>query len=915
MSQSNIGTNVADPAGTILVTTKAYSRRMDDEITIKPGDKIQVINNDEEFNDGWYIGRNLNTNYEGLFPRLFTNRYIEPNNEVGSPERHERVVSVKNTMKDIDNALAALRNSSLDMLSVEPTNSYSASDLNSYDLDDNDSNSLFTPGLEIEENEKPLTADTTTNTNIDTTVTKFNGNMNDIPNWTPSEVSSYFHSKGFEPQISSRFEAHGINGKRLLELQLSHLKKIEIDSFGARFEIFKIIDTLRIPMIRPTTPKNPIVSTTTPKPNALPITSESTGVFESPGKAPKPPSYPSPVQPRMSPALNGLSSMMASSPTLRHASQDYFKYPPISEEGGKPNGDIDSSSFNFPRSRSPVLSPQHLRSNSNSSYHSYGNGNSAHTRRDLSPYMSKANGTMVPNNGENNTDVTQTVQLRQKSHRKTESGGSFVDLFNRISMLSTNEDDLNGDNTLTNTYQPSGHSTRPSSAIYSTSHSRNISSSKNHHHSTSTNNNHPRTPSTSTFSHDHSRSPSKSNPAIFSSNAHSRTPSGVNNHYTSRHSSTLQGAHHNDSHLRTPSATYYNNNNSNRHSHVRTPSGTNFQGTHSRSASGVKSHVRHISQGNSEVKKSRRSSLLSFLSPSKKDDNYDLTKFDTYSNDRDNFSPSHKNISHSRRSSAAINSVRHQSFSNEDPANITSGTIVSNASKPKQPLQKRPTAESSKSKGKFGIQSSAKKQTSAFQEGIRTISVDNAIKNADCSGWMSKKGSGTMGVWKTRFFTLHHNRLSYFSNTNDGKERGLIDITGHKVVPIQDEDTSISIYAASIGRGKYFFKLVPPQPGFKKGLTFTQPRVHYFAVESKDEMRKWVAALIKANIELDDSTPIVCSYNMPTVSLSKAQNMLKTAKEELSKRDEDRALHEADEDEMMWEEQNKMNMMQAAGFI
>ena len=909
MNESDMDKNVPDPSGTILTTTKAYSRRMDDEITIKPGDKIQVITNDAEFNDGWYIGRNLATNNEGLFPRLFTERYIEPTMEARSPERHERVVSVKNTMKDIDNALAALRNSSLDMLSVEPTHSYSASDLNSYDMDDNDSNSLFTPGLEIEDNEKSLTA------NIDTGIaTKtFNGNMNDIPNWTPSEVSEYFHSKGFEPQVSSRFEAHGINGKRLLELQLSHLKKIEIDSFGARFEIFKIIDTLRIPMIRPTTPKNPIASITTPKPSGLAMTSETTGVFESPGKAPKPPSYPSPVQPRMSPALNGMNSMMASSPTLRHASQDYFKYPPISEEDRKSNGDNDSANFNFPRSRSPVSSPQHLRSNSNSSYHSYSNGNTVHGRRDLSPYMSKSNGTMVNNNGNDNADGTHTVQLRQKSHRKTESGGSFVDLFNRISMLSTNEDDLNGDSTLTNAYQPSGHSTRPSSAIYSTSHSRNVSASKNHHHSTSTSNNHPRTPSTSNFSHDHSRSPSKSNAAMFAANAHSRTPSGVNSNYTSRHSSTLQGANHKDTHLRTPSTTYHNN--IDRHSHVRTPSVTNYKGSHSRSASGVKSHVRHISQGNSELKKSRRSSLLSFLSPSKKDDNYDLTKFDTYSNERDSFTPSNRRTSHSRRSSAAVNSVRHQSLSNEDAANTTNGTIVSSASKPKQPLQKRTTAESTKSKGKFGLQTSAKKQTSAFQEGIRTISVDNAIKNADCSGWMSKKGSGKMGVWKTRFFTLHHNRLSYFSNTNDGKERGLIDITGHKVVSIQNEDTSISIYAASIGRGKYFFKLVPPQPGFKKGLTFTQPRVHYFAVDSKEDMRKWVAALIKANIELDDSTPIVCSYNMPTVSLSKAQTMLKDAKEEMSRRDEDRALHEADEDEMMWEEQNKKNVMQAAGFI
>lgn len=41
---------------------------MEDELDMNPGDKIQVINDDGEFNDGWFYGRNLRTKEEGLYP-------------------------------------------------------------------------------------------------------------------------------------------------------------------------------------------------------------------------------------------------------------------------------------------------------------------------------------------------------------------------------------------------------------------------------------------------------------------------------------------------------------------------------------------------------------------------------------------------------------------------------------------------------------------------------------------------------------------------------------------------------------------------------------------------------------------------------------------------------------------------------
>lgn len=162
-----------------------------------------------------------------------------------------------------------------------------------------------------------------------------------------------------------------------------------------------------------------------------------------------------------------------------------------------------------------------------------------------------------------------------------------------------------------------------------------------------------------------------------------------------------------------------------------------------------------------------------------------------------------------------------------------------------------------------------------------------------------------MSTWKTRFFTLHGTRLSYFSSTTDTRERGLIDVTAHRVIPAKEDDKLVSLYAASTGKGRYCFKLLPPQPGSKKGLTFTQPRTHYFAVENKEEMRGWMAALIKTTIDIDTSVPVISSYTTPTVSLSKAQEMLAEAREETKIREQQILDNEEDEDQLLWDQQQR----------
>ncbi|KAA8915727.1 hypothetical protein TRICI_002134 [Trichomonascus ciferrii] len=167
-----------------------------------------------------------------------------------------------------------------------------------------------------------------------------------------------------------------------------------------------------------------------------------------------------------------------------------------------------------------------------------------------------------------------------------------------------------------------------------------------------------------------------------------------------------------------------------------------------------------------------------------------------------------------------------------------------------------------------------KQNTTAFVEGIKSVSPEDSKKTATYSGWMHKKGGIGPGAWKSRFFTLHGTRLSYFTSMAETKERGLIDITSHRVLPAREnEDKLVSFYAASVGAGRHCFKLVPPAPGTRKGVTFTAPKVHFFAVETKEEMRQWMAALMKATIDRDETKPVLTSCVTPTVPLPKAQEL------------------------------------------
>ncbi|KAF2101119.1 hypothetical protein NA57DRAFT_37234 [Rhizodiscina lignyota] len=202
------------------------------------------------------------------------------------------------------------------------------------------------------------------------------------------------------------------------------------------------------------------------------------------------------------------------------------------------------------------------------------------------------------------------------------------------------------------------------------------------------------------------------------------------------------------------------------------------------------------------------------------------------------------------------------------------------------------------------VRRKTKKATSAYTRGLEKKTPQEQMLGCDYSGWMKKKSSNVMATWKSRLFVLRGRRLSYYYSENDTEEKGLIDISSHRVLPANDEKiigfhatitgaksptspqnaitpTTAATQAAAMAdepnsptSGIFIFKLVPPREGLSKAVNFTKPTVHYFAVDNIKQGRLWMAALMKATIDRDDTMRVITTYNQKTISLAKARAMM-----------------------------------------
>jgi Variant SH3 domain len=53
---------------TRLTCADDFAARSADELTLARGDRIELIERDDEFGDGWFLGKHLQNGESGLFP-------------------------------------------------------------------------------------------------------------------------------------------------------------------------------------------------------------------------------------------------------------------------------------------------------------------------------------------------------------------------------------------------------------------------------------------------------------------------------------------------------------------------------------------------------------------------------------------------------------------------------------------------------------------------------------------------------------------------------------------------------------------------------------------------------------------------------------------------------------------------------
>jgi hypothetical protein len=193
----------------------------------------------------------------------------------------------------------------------------------------------------------------------------------------------------------------------------------------------------------------------------------------------------------------------------------------------------------------------------------------------------------------------------------------------------------------------------------------------------------------------------------------------------------------------------------------------------------------------------------------------------------------------------------------------------------------------------------SKRETSAYTRGLQKLSPAEQRIGCDYSGWMKKKSSSLATTWKPRLFILRGRRLSYYYSEDDKEERGVIDISSHKVLVVSPDSittlhatitgatsaarpTSIESSATltmgddassarkSVSEAPFYFKLVPPKSGVPRAVQFTKPTVHYFQVDSLAEGRKWMGEMMKATIE-HTAMEFQTTNKQKTISLAKAR--------------------------------------------
>ena len=221
----------------------------EEDLPLVIGDRIEVLMTDDEFNDGWWEGRN-DAGRTGLFPKIYTAETLPPPSTAAS--------SVHETMSRAESeaSFANGRDSGVTR-ALSPTNATATHLANSL------ASSRAPPGHlesssavygESRSPPQPTSAATAALRAASPPVRTQEPRPappvaaalpTEVEKWTPQQVSQHFREQGVGDDTASKFLQHEVTGDILLAMHHEDLKEIDIMAFGKRFEIMREIDNLK----------------------------------------------------------------------------------------------------------------------------------------------------------------------------------------------------------------------------------------------------------------------------------------------------------------------------------------------------------------------------------------------------------------------------------------------------------------------------------------------------------------------------------------------------------------------------------------------------------------------------------------------------------------------------------------------
>ncbi|KAJ4292711.1 hypothetical protein N0V90_009374 [Kalmusia sp. IMI 367209] len=852
--------------GDLLLVVHEFQARSPDELSLTRGDRVELIERDDDFGDGWFLGRNTETGDSGLFPEvrnLFKYRPPVPGHRRAPPTEPSvpaQPRSISQTLsgesaREEETISSPVMHETLSVIDEHITDmSTPRHSVTGKDLRANDSGSEYSShhrlsyinGQETEEEEHNLHTE------------------QEVMNWSPTRVAEYLEDVGVEKKHCDIFKEQEINGEALLGMDQAtiFLKEFELGPVGPRLRTWVKIKALQQEVKNAKDAARAMAAFDGPEESAL----DSARVRATSMSA---------VLPRIPSLRDGqaMKSLQGKQPLPRANSTAGHSTVPIMEATSPLAHYTPSSPTPGTPSRPSAASVRNL------------NHNRRHSSIDSTmnmPTPTSAGAMKLP-------------PTAPSSHKKTPS-------FDRGWTMGSPQ-------------SPQQEFRRPSSS----------------HHGMVT-------------------SPDENGFNRRESGISSMTAADLDRGYFSggevdnRKARNVLRKRESPSHSRNPS---FSNENGRRTAYNRRHSRIGSADSTTGGAGSVSSAAK--AYFGSSIKSHRSSSNFEFVRPLKpmNDVPPTVTKLPEYKSPSINAVanspriPTSESSSQGRASpSPAAPAQSHSFFSKKsrgaglraisdaitgsERANASAGDITASPIK-ESPLQSptrtgssTPSATSNSksfdlenpdlnkrltgtSNSKDGRKKAKKHSTSAYLRGREQITPQEAMKGCDYSGWMKKKSSSLMTTWKTRLFVLRGRRLSYFYTENDTEEKGLIDISSHRVLPANNE--RITGFHATITRaasspsspqgatiptaasaanangieedmsGMFIFKLVPPRAGLQRGVQFTKPIVHYFAVDSIQAGRLWMAALMKATIDRDDSLAITTTYQQKTISLERARAM------------------------------------------